>query len=67
MTDKIYEKAKALKEDLAELQQMHNSIPYPDRNTRDTISVGSPKLKAWLRNCIEAKIAELNIEFRELG
>ena len=67
MTDQIYEKAKAIKEDLAELQRMHNSIPCPDKDTRDIINVGSPKIKAWLRNCIEAKIAELNIEFRELG
>ncbi len=67
MTDPIYEKAKAIKEDLAELERMLNSIPYPDKDTRDIINIGSPKLKAWLKNCIEAKIAELNIEFRELG
>ena len=67
MTQEVYNKAKAIQEDLAELQRMYNSIPFPDKDTRDTINICSPKLKSWLRNCIEVKIAELNIEFRELG
>lgn len=67
MTDQIYEKAKAIKENLAELQRMHDSIPYPDTNAIVSITIGSPKLKAWLKECVEAKIKELQIEFRELG
>lgn len=61
-----YKKAVELHTELAELQTMHNSIPYPDKDTTDTILVRSPKLKKWLKENIEVKIKVLQNEFREL-
>ena len=67
MTDQIYEKAKAIKDDLAELERMLNSIPFPDSSGTSTIYVMSPRLKSWLKCCIQSKIEKVQIEFKNLS
>lgn len=67
MTQDIYDKAKSIQEDLAELGKMLNSIPFPDNDSTSTLYVTSPRLKSWLKCCIASKIEKVQIEFKNLG
>lgn len=66
MTQDVYDKAKSIQEDLTELQSMLNAIPFPDKDTPNTLIVSSPKLKIWLKTCIASKIRELADLFNKL-
>lgn len=67
MTQAVYDKAKSIQEDLAELERMLNSIPFPDNSGTSTLYVMSPRLKSWLKCCIQSKIEKVQIEFKNLG